>query len=112
MQPPWSKVCAVWDLEPDNAAAYYNKGIALRNLEKYDEAIACYDKAIELEPDNAAAYYNKGIALQKHGNLDEAIEAYDEALKLDPSNEEAKKLKEQAEYGIANAPELDNPSFE
>ena len=30
--------------------AWYNKGAALDNLNKYDEAIKAYDKAIEINP--------------------------------------------------------------
>jgi tetratricopeptide (TPR) repeat protein len=30
---------------------WYNKGNALDSLERYNEAIECFDKAIEIEPE-------------------------------------------------------------
>ena len=38
----------------------------------YDEAIECYQKAIELNPDFAGAYNNMGLAYQYLGKQDEA----------------------------------------
>ncbi len=43
--------------------AWNNKGIALKDLGKYEEAIQAYDKAIEIKPDYHLAWNNKGIAL-------------------------------------------------
>jgi len=60
-----------------------NKGVALYNEGKYDEAIQAYDEAIRLDPEMAMAWYNKGNALYVLGKYDEAIQAYDEAIRLD-----------------------------
>ncbi|MGB7531468.1 MAG: tetratricopeptide repeat protein [Halobacteriota archaeon] len=38
------------ELNPKNAHAWYNKGFALFNLEKYEGAIWCVDKALEINP--------------------------------------------------------------
>jgi tetratricopeptide (TPR) repeat protein len=35
----------------------------LDNLVRYNEAVECYDKAIELEPNNATLRTNKRLAL-------------------------------------------------
>ena len=61
-----------------------NKGIALKNLSRYDEAIKAYDKALDLDPKFVYAWYNKGSALDDLGRYDEAIKAYDKALDLYP----------------------------
>ena len=42
----------VLKLDSDNIIALNGKGRLLCELEKYDEAIKCYDKSIELNPDN------------------------------------------------------------
>ena len=60
------KICrAIFDkaieLDPKDANAYYNRGLAKSELKQYKEAIADYDKAIELNPKDAAAYYNRGV---------------------------------------------------
>ena len=39
------------------------KAQALSTIEKYAEAIECYDKALEINPQNADAYYNKGSSI-------------------------------------------------
>ena len=41
------------EIDPNNANAWNNKGLALDNLGKYEEAIKCYDKAIEIDPNYA-----------------------------------------------------------
>ncbi len=65
--------------------AWYNKGLALAKLGKYEEAIECFDKAIELNPNFAPAWNNKGVALAKLGKYEEAIKCYDKALEIDPN---------------------------
>jgi len=64
---------------PKLAYAWNSKGIALTNLDRYDEAIMAYDEAIRLDPNNADAWNSKGNALTNQGKYDEAITAYDEA---------------------------------
>ena len=64
---------------------YYDKGEALFESGKYEEAIECYDKAIELKNDYTNAYANKAGTLEKLGRDKEAIENYDLALAINPS---------------------------
>jgi tetratricopeptide (TPR) repeat protein len=42
-------------LKPDHADAYNNRGVALQDLKRPEEALASYDKAIALKPDFAEA---------------------------------------------------------
>ncbi len=44
-----------------------NKGNALYKLEKYEEAIKCYDKALEIDPENPVAEKNRKAALKALG---------------------------------------------
>ncbi len=37
-------------IQPSNTVALVNKGIALRYLQRIDESIKCYDKALEINP--------------------------------------------------------------
>jgi len=39
---------------------WYNKAVALSKLEKYEDAIKAYDKAIKINPQNDNAPTNKG----------------------------------------------------
>ena len=73
--------------KPNNEAVeYFDKGLALINLGKNEEAIVYLDKALFLDSNNTNAYINRGVALINLGKNKEAIEYFDKALFLDPNN--------------------------
>ena len=45
--------------------AYNNKGGILVRLERYEEALRCYDVAIKIKPNYYRIQHNKGIALSE-----------------------------------------------
>ena len=47
----------------DSAAAHYNRGNSLSQLQRYDEAIEAYNRALELEADFGAARYNRRLLI-------------------------------------------------
>jgi Flp pilus assembly protein TadD len=61
------------------------EGNALQEVARFDEAIACYDRAISLKPDYMDAYRNRGNALKQLGRLAEAVASYDHAIALRPN---------------------------
>ena len=65
------------ELKPDDAVAWINKGVALRELDQDKKALKAFDKATKLEPDNAVAWINKGHTLNKLGRDEEANKALD-----------------------------------
>ena len=77
-------------IEGLDSIAWYNKGIALDNSGKHDEAVQAYHNAFSAEPQgtieglDAIAWYNKASALDNLGKYDEAVQAYDNAIKLNP----------------------------
>ena len=73
-------------IDPENASAYNNRGVAYRKKGEYDNAIADYTKAIEIDPKYALAYYNRGIAYSEKGESDKAIEDYKKAIEIDNSH--------------------------
>ena len=75
-------------LNPGVAAAYSNRGLALQELKRLDEALDNYDHALRLKPDYAEAYRNRGDALQALGRPAEALDSYDRALALSPGHAE------------------------
>ena len=81
----------------------YNKGLALDNLDKSDEAIKAYDKAIEINPQYSDAWNNKGIALDNLNKSDEAIKAYDKAIEINPHNSIAWYNKGNALYKLSKS---------
>lgn len=52
--------------------------------DNFEEAIGCFNKAIEIDPDNAYAWEFKAIALRSLGRYEEAILCYDKSLEFDP----------------------------
>ena len=63
----------------------YQIGATLANSSRCEEAIECYDRALELRPSYARAWLNRGIAFANSGRYDEAVKAYVQALALSPS---------------------------
>jgi Flp pilus assembly protein TadD len=59
-----------------------NKGVALYDQGKYDEAIKCYNEVIRLDRNDAIAHYAKGVALKSLGRTSEADVAYAKAKEL------------------------------
>jgi len=56
-----------------DANDWNNKGIALANQNRYEEAITAYNQAIQLDPNNALTWCYKGIALLSLNRYEEAI---------------------------------------
>jgi hypothetical protein len=71
--------------EPSEAAAaQVNRGKTLTERREYQEAIACFDKALALEPQNGRAWFGKGEALFHLGREKEAKPCFDKAMGIDP----------------------------
>ena len=62
------------------------KGNEYYYKKEYNNAIQCYDKAIEIDANYADAWYNKGAVLDDLLNHNEAIQCFDKALEIDPNN--------------------------
>jgi serine/threonine protein phosphatase PrpC len=62
---------------------WYNKGIALFNLSRYEEALECYTKALDLDPHSIDFLNNIGICYEKLESYSKALEYYTKALDLD-----------------------------
>jgi predicted O-linked N-acetylglucosamine transferase (SPINDLY family) len=71
------------------AAALSDRGNLLRDLGRYQDALASYDRSLELKPDEAEAFYQRGNTLLKLKRPDDALASYDRALKLSPDYADA-----------------------
>ena len=72
------------ELNPRDAEAYNNRGIAYHRKREVDQAIEDYSKVMELNPGLAIAYNNRGVAHNSKGKVDGAIEDYNIAIGLNP----------------------------
>jgi tetratricopeptide (TPR) repeat protein len=59
------------------------KGQSLLNLDKVEEALACFNEALAINPQHAEGLVKKGLALERMRKADEAIECYDRAIASD-----------------------------
>lgn len=73
------------EIDPEYALAYNNMGTVFFRLEKVEDAIACYQKALNLKSDiKKEIHYNLGNALVRIGKLDEAVIHFKKVLQLMP----------------------------
>jgi len=73
------------------AEALFNRGNELSTKPKpdFDEAIRCYQKALELRPDYTRSWNNMGTAHFRKGDFREALRCYRKAVELKPEYYEA-----------------------
>ena len=69
-------------LDPKDAVAYYNRGLAYGNKDETDKEIADCTEAIRLDPKFALAYNNRGWAYAKKREKAKAEADFEQAKKL------------------------------
>lgn len=74
------------EVYPAFAPAHNNRGIALLNLGRLEDAFANFDKASSVDPAYAEAHNNAGDALARLGRHEEALAKFDKALALRPDD--------------------------
>ncbi|MTJ12673.1 tetratricopeptide repeat protein [Anabaena sp. UHCC 0187] len=72
-----------------NAIELYNQGNTLIQLQRYEEALAIYEKAVDIKPSYSQALYGQGKALFQLKKYQEALIAYDQAIQIQPNYLEA-----------------------
>jgi hypothetical protein len=77
-------------LAPAAAEAHGRLGIALRALERFDEALAAFDTAAECDPALATPHSEAGFTLATAGRPAEAVARYRRALELKPEQPEVR----------------------
>lgn len=70
------------ELNATVAAAHYNLGRALFDLDRAEEALASFDTAIALKPDLTMAHFTRGNALMGLARPEQALKSYDRAIVL------------------------------
>ena len=82
-----NKIIPLPIIEEFNAADWNNKGVSLDKIGKPEQALECYEKALELFPNYCYAWGNKGIIHLKLNDFATAIDCFDKALEI-PGNHE------------------------
>lgn len=82
----YNKLIELWNYLP--CALFFNGlGCAKYNLCKHEEAIECYNSAIDIDPHFIAAYNNRGNAYYKLNKYHNALNDFNIAISLNPQNE-------------------------
>lgn len=68
----------------ESASEYRQRGLSYREQERYPEAIAALQKAVELEPNNLSGRVLLGWTLHRAGQAKEAVETLQHSLELNP----------------------------
>ncbi|MEI8348872.1 MAG: serine/threonine-protein kinase [Candidatus Omnitrophota bacterium] len=68
------------------ASALCHKGIALFNLNREEEALLCFQKALKLDPNNVETLCSTARCYLETGKFGNAIHSYGKALELDSGN--------------------------
>lgn len=68
------------------AQAWIERGYGLHRLGNYEEAIVCFDTALELSSQLADAWQGKGICLGEMNESDGAIGCFEQVILINPDN--------------------------
>jgi len=74
----------VLEMNPENADAWNNKGVALYWTGRPEEAQECYDRALAADPGNLEALRNRAFVLRAMGRFEEALETYEKIIYDEP----------------------------
>ncbi len=90
-------------VEPENVDVdgLIEAGVGYVSINRFEQAVEAFDRAVRFEQDNQEAWVNKGFAHAEMEEYDRAIGAYEEALRADEDGEftaEALVNKAYAEY--------------
>ncbi len=81
--------CASVMAQGSDAASYYNQGIDLYNLNKIEDSINSFKKAIELDPKFYQAYYNLAKIQESYKYYNDAMATYEKLIELAPEDYES-----------------------
>lgn len=84
-------------LKPDDAAIYYDLGLALMRLAQYDEAAAAFSKSLELDPQNYRAEDTLTEAKEGVARIRTGKKHQEDLLKKKKKEDELKKQEEGGE---------------
>jgi tetratricopeptide (TPR) repeat protein len=76
----------VLELAPDWIDAHINRGVALYQLGRVDDAKAAFLTAVHLDPLNGISRYNLGCVLEEQGEVEDAIRHLRRAAKAMPGH--------------------------
>ena len=77
----------VLELMPEYYGVQCQRGVALANMQRYEEAVECYLKALEEDEEDFSAAYYLACTYRDMGDEERANKYFDLARELNPDNE-------------------------
>ncbi len=71
------------DRQPDSVSLWAVLGDYLRELDRFEESLDCFERALAIDPYFARAHFGKGLAI---GQREAAVESFAAAAQLAPEN--------------------------
>jgi tetratricopeptide (TPR) repeat protein len=68
------------EIDPSYAHGWYNRGLILEEMKRYDESLESLTRATELDPSLAKAWLHQGRVLMNQGNSQAAAGAFERAV--------------------------------
>lgn len=82
----------VLEMNPENADAWNNKGVALFQLGRPVEALAAYDRALQADSESREPLRNRAFVLRTMGRFEEALEIYEAIITDEPEASDFRNL--------------------
>jgi protein O-GlcNAc transferase len=79
-----TEIASKADVSEQNSLALISEGNALEDAGRFEEALKCYEAAMNQSPSLARAHLNRGNVLLEMGKAEDARDAYAMALTLNP----------------------------
>ena len=76
-------------INPAHPETWYNYGVVLQELKRFNDALQRYDMAIALKPEQGNASFRKAVLLHEMNRYEEALLCFDRAIALMPGSCEA-----------------------
>ncbi len=70
------------DIEYD--PGWFDRGVDMYGLGQLEEALICYDHAIDIAPNDYKVWYNRGVVFGQMGRFSDAIASYNQVTQIKP----------------------------
>jgi two-component system chemotaxis response regulator CheY len=79
---------------PETVGVFNNYAVALRKVNRFEDAVRIYRKCLKIAPDSDVLYYNLAVLQATMGNFKDSLRTLESALKINSDNEPARNLME------------------
>ena len=77
--------------KPDDTQAHYNLGIALKEVDRLDDAATHFQQCVDLDSSNVEAYNALGNILRIQDQHDRAVTCFEKALAIQPAHADSRR---------------------